>query len=172
MVTQVIFDTLEPITQGGVGTAPTLFSATTDQTAAVITTAGAVEDLVTKKILKVRDILFVNYDVDGTPGQQVYTVTSTSSGTLINYLLGSTTGAAALTTLGVKRGTTATYGGGGTSNAFVATGLLSTDKVTATLLTSTTTVAIKAVPTTDTLTVTFSADPGANTTLNWIAVPA
>jgi len=77
----------------------------------------------------------------------------------------------ALTTIGIKRGTTAVYGGGGTSNAFVATGLVATDIVVACLLTSTNVVSIKAVPSADTLTVTFSADPGANTTLNWIAIP-
>lgn len=77
----------------------------------------------------------------------------------------------ALTTLGVKRGTTAAYAGGGTSNAFVATGLVATDIVVATILASTNDVAIaKAVPTADTLTITFSADPGADTTVQWIAI--
>lgn len=77
----------------------------------------------------------------------------------------------ALTTLGVKRGTTAAYGGGGTSNAFVATGLVATDIVVAQMLNSTNNVAItQAVPTVDTLTVRFSADPGAATTVNWIAI--
>lgn len=78
---------------------------------------------------------------------------------------------AALTTLGVKRGTTAAYAGGGTSNAFVATGLVATDIVVATILASTNAVAIaKAVPTADTLTVTFTADPGAGTTVQWHAI--
>lgn len=85
MVTQVVFDTLSQITGGLPGTAPQVFSATTDQTEAVIKTAGAIANLVAKKILKVRDVLYVNYDVDGTPGQNVYTVTSTSSGSLIAY---------------------------------------------------------------------------------------
>ncbi len=77
----------------------------------------------------------------------------------------------ALTTLGVKRATTAAYAGGGTSNAFVATGLVATDIVVATILASTNDVAIaKAVPTADTLTVTFTADPGAATTVSWIAI--
>lgn len=77
----------------------------------------------------------------------------------------------ALTTLGVKRATTAAYAGGGTSNAFTATGLLSTDIVVATILASTNSVSItKAAPTADTLTVTFSADPGAATTVQWIAI--
>jgi hypothetical protein len=77
----------------------------------------------------------------------------------------------ALTSLGVKRAITAAYAGGGTSNAFVATGLAATDIVVATILTSTNSVSInKAVPTLNTLTITFSADPGAATTVQWHAV--
>lgn len=73
--------------------------------------------------------------------------------------------------LGIKRGTTAAYAGGGTSNAFTATGIAATDIVTASLLSRTNAVSIsQVVPTADTLTVTFSADPGANTVVNWIAV--
>lgn len=82
------------------------------------------------------------------------------------------TALAALTTLGIKRATTAAYGGGGTSNAFTATGLLSTDIVVASILAQTNAASIvKVVPTADTLTVTFSADPGAATTVSWIALP-
>lgn len=87
MVTQVDFlsQTLAPITQGQVGTAPSMFVASSDQTEAVITTAGAVADLVAAGIFKVGDIVWVNYDQDGTPGQNVYTVTATSGGSLITY---------------------------------------------------------------------------------------
>lgn len=71
----------------------------------------------------------------------------------------------------VKAQTTGTYGGGSTSNAFTATGIGTTSIVTANILTSTNSVAItKAVPTTNVLTITFSADPGAGTTVNWIAI--
>lgn len=70
-------------------------------------------------------------------------------------------------------GTTAAYAGGGTSNAFTVTGMASTWIVTAVILTSTNAVSIaKAVPGTNILTVTFSADPGANTTVSWIASTA
>lgn len=70
-------------------------------------------------------------------------------------------------------GTTGTYGGGGTSNAFTVTGMASTWIVTAVILTSTNSVSItKAVPSTNTLTITFSADPGAGTTVSWIASTA
>ncbi len=69
--------------------------------------------------------------------------------------------------------TTAAYAGGGTSNAFTATGLLATDIVSAVIRTSTNAVAIaKAIPTANTLTVTFTADPGATTTVDYIAVRA
>lgn len=70
-------------------------------------------------------------------------------------------------------GTTAVYGGGGTSNAFTVTGLLATDAVSAVIRASTNAVSIaKAVPTADTLTVTFSADPGAATTIDYIVARA
>lgn len=71
----------------------------------------------------------------------------------------------------VKANTTAAYGGGGTSNAFTATGLTTSSIVTAVILTSTNAVAIaKAVPTANTLTITFTADPGGSTTVSWIAI--
>ena len=70
-------------------------------------------------------------------------------------------------------GTTAAYAGGGTSNAFVTTNMTAASIVTATILTQTNTATIvKAVPGTNTLTVTFSADPGSNTTINWISTTA
>lgn len=67
--------------------------------------------------------------------------------------------------------TTAAYAGGGTSNAYTATGIGATSIVTASILASTNSVSItKVVPTANTLTVTFSADPGADTTVSWIAI--
>lgn len=71
----------------------------------------------------------------------------------------------------LKANTTAAYAGGGTSNAYVATGVGSTSIVVASILASTNAVSIvKVVPTANTLTVTFSADPGAATTVSWIAI--
>lgn len=65
---------------------------------------------------------------------------------------------------------TASWGGGGTSNAFVATGLTTGSIVTANISTSANAVSItKIVPTANTLTVDFSADPGAGTTVFWSA---
>jgi hypothetical protein len=86
----------------------------------------------------------------------------------------SATGAAALTSFGVKRGTTTTYAGGGTSTSFTANTLAATDLVFAEILTSANNaVAItKAVPTVNTLSVFFTADPGAGTTVQWVAFPS
>src|SRR3990167_6043513 len=71
----------------------------------------------------------------------------------------------------VLANTTAAYGGGGTSNAFVATGIGATSIVTASILAQSNTASIvKVVPTANTLTVTFSADPGAATQVSWIAI--
>lgn len=69
--------------------------------------------------------------------------------------------------------TTGTYAGGGTSNTFTATGLTSAAKGAAVIRTSTNSVSItKALPGTDTLAITFSADPGAGTTVDYIYVTA
>ncbi len=65
--------------------------------------------------------------------------------------------------------TTAAYAGGGTSNAYAATGLTVNSKGSAVIRASTNAVSIcKALPGTDTLTITFSADPGADTTVDYI----
>ena len=70
-------------------------------------------------------------------------------------------------------GTTGSYAGGGTSNAFTVTGMASSWIVTASILTQSNTASIvKAVPSSNTLTITFSADPGAATTVSWIASTA
>ncbi len=68
-------------------------------------------------------------------------------------------------------GTTAPYAGGGTSNTFTTTNMTSSSIVTAVILASSNPASIeKAVPGTNTLAVTFSADPGADTTVSWISV--
>lgn len=70
-------------------------------------------------------------------------------------------------------GTTPSYAGGGTSNAFTVAGLTSAANGSAVIRTSTNAVSIaKAVPGTNTLTVTFSADPGAATTVDYIYTTA
>jgi hypothetical protein len=73
----------------------------------------------------------------------------------------------------IKAATTAAYGGGSTTNTFTANGLTAASIVTAVNLASTNSVSItKAVPGTNTLAITWSADPGAATTVSWIATSA
>lgn len=208
------FLTLSQVSGGLPGTAPRIFTASTNGDLAAITTAGYMADLVANGTVNVFDILFINYDVDGSEAGGTFVVTSTSSGSLVSYSSSSNAGlnsigglttaankgiyttasnvyatydlsafgrsldgaanqAAALAVLGAKKGLTAAYGGGGTSNAFAATGLIAGDIVVATIKASTNSVSItKAVATTDVLTITFSADPGAATTVQWHALPA
>ena len=73
----------------------------------------------------------------------------------------------------ILSGVTTTYGGGGTSNAFTVPGMVAGSAVIATIATSSNAVSVvKAIPTTNTLTISFSADPGAGTTVNYIATTA
>lgn len=70
-------------------------------------------------------------------------------------------------------GTSSAYGGGGTSTAITVTGAAATDVATAVIRASTNDVSItKAVLTSNTLTVHFSADPGANTTVDYCVLRA
>lgn len=70
-------------------------------------------------------------------------------------------------------GTSGAYGGGGTSTAITVTGAAATDVATAVIRASTNAVSItKAVLTANTLTVHFSADPGAATTVDYVIVRA
>lgn len=103
-------------------------------------------------------------DLDGT---MAYT------GTLVvgNVVKASATGTIADAGFALKAGNTAAYAGGGTSNAYSTPGTTALSIVTAVILTSTNAVAIaKAVPTSNTLTVTFTSDPGAGTVVSWIAI--
>lgn len=70
-------------------------------------------------------------------------------------------------------GGTAAYGGGGTSTAITVTGAAATDIVFASIQASTNAVSVvKVVPTTNTVTVHFSADPGAATTIQYVVLRA
>lgn len=91
-----------------------------------------------------------------------------------NFLVSSTTGGrVADSGAKILSGVTAVYGGGGTSNAFTVTGLGASSHGSCVIRTSTNAVSIvSAVPSADTLTVTFSADPGANTTVDYIYTTA
>lgn len=69
----------------------------------------------------------------------------------------------------VKSAASTTYAGGGTSNAFTVTGVTTSSIVVASIKASANAVSIaKVVPTADTVTVTFSADPGAGTVLSFV----
>jgi len=110
-----------------------------------------------------------NYDPAFRNGAQVQTDDIADASVTLAKLASGVTPAANV----VLFGTTTAYAGGGTSNGFTVTGLLSTDTVSAVIRASTNAVAIaKAVPTTNTLTITFSADPGASTTVDYIVVRA
>lgn len=71
----------------------------------------------------------------------------------------------------VKFAGTHSYAGGGTSSAATVKGVVSTDIVMAVIKASTNSVSInKATPTTDTVTFTFSANPGASTEVYYIVL--
>lgn len=73
----------------------------------------------------------------------------------------------------VKYAGTHIYAGGGTSDAATVTGVAATDIVLAVIKASTNAVSIvKAVPTTNTVTFHFSADPGASTEVFYIVLNA
>lgn len=66
-----------------------------------------------------------------------------------------------------------TFGGGSTGNTFAATGVTASSIVVASIVTSTNAVGIaKVVPGTNTIAVTFTADPGAGTTISYISISA
>lgn len=84
-----------------------------------------------------------------------------------------TTGLIADMGAAIYANTTAAFAGGSASNTFTAANVTSTSIVTAVILTSTNVVSIaKLVPGSGNFAVTFSADPGANTTLRYIVVSA
>jgi hypothetical protein len=88
MVTQVDFlqNTFAKVTGGNNGLeAPEMFAASSQQVTGVLTTAGAIADMYSAGLVKAKDIIWVNGDMDGTPFQNVYTVTATSGGSLITY---------------------------------------------------------------------------------------
>ena len=108
-------------------------------------------------------------DVGASTGQLAVVTGALTSGNVM--VASGTAGKLADGAFAVQAETTAAYGGGGTSNAYTATGLGATSIVTAVILASTNAVAIqKAVPTANVLTITFSADPGASTTVSWVAI--
>lgn len=144
---------------GQVGVSPYWISIETNDTLATVTTAGYLTN-----VNSIFGFSFTN--------QQMALVQTSDSGVIQARVSATAGGVVSLTAVSVS-GTTAAYAGGGTSNAFTATGLTASMKVTASLTTSTNNVALTTVvPGTNTLTVGFTADPGANTTVTWIAKTA
>jgi len=133
-------------------------------TYAEVTAANFVSDAITDfgANFNATDFILVNYGSD-----------STSQAILRPSISGDDITLAPYAGAKIISGTTGAYGGGGTSNPFAVTGLTSAYKVSAVIRASTNAVAIaKALPGTDILTVTFTADPGAGTTVDFIATSA
>lgn len=97
---------------------------------------------------------------------------STGTITAGNVIVGtSTEGLLADGGFQIHAGTTAPWTGGGTTHSFTTTNMTASSIVTAVILSSANSVSInQAVPGTNTLDVTFSADPGTGTTVSWVSV--
>lgn len=107
------------------------------------------------------DFILVNYGSDSTSEAVLRPSISGANITLVPS-------AGAKVTTG-----TLSWGGGGASNAFSLPGLTTSSKIVTTITGSANTVSLdKAVKSTDTLTVTFSGDPGAGTTIDYIMTSA
>jgi len=137
---------------------------------AAVANAGATNTTISNAAMGQASVISIP-DPAGATADFVIAPAALVSGNLIKA--SGTAGLVADAAFFIKANVTATYGGGGTSNAFTATGLTATSIVTAVIATSTNAVSIvKAVPTSNVLTVTFSADPGAATTVYYIATSA
>jgi hypothetical protein len=107
-------------------------------------------------------------------GIAIASLATYSGATVANNLVKATNTTGTIADLGARilSGTTTIYAGGGTSNAFTVSGLTASSHGSCILRTSTNVVAISAVPSTNTLTVTFASDPGAGTTLDYVYTTA
>ena len=212
------FLTLSQVSGGLPGSAPRLFTGSSNDNLAAITTAGYVADKVALGSLNINDLIWMNYDIDGTPGYGSFIVTNTSVGSLVAYAnSGTTTGTAAAkaasdntkaslasvsgatvannialfndtagtvkdggialaalqTVASIKAGLSPVWGGGGTSHAFTITGLTTSSIVVPHIITQANAGNITAYTVTaNTLTCTFSVDPGAGTQVAYIAFAA
>src|SRR5690348_9945311 len=111
------FLTITPLTGGDTGTAPTLYSASTNDTLSDVTDPGYMDDLYDNGVVKANDILWLNYDVDGTSTLELFKVTySGGIGASLSRFIN-----------GIKAGSTPAWAGGGTSHAFSAPGVLPDD---------------------------------------------
>ena len=83
----VFFDVFVPIKPGIDEISPGMFAAATDANGAALVASGSVADKVAAKQIKVRDVVFINYDLDGTPTAGSFIVTATGGGSLAGYTI-------------------------------------------------------------------------------------
>ncbi len=151
------------------GLIPRRLSCCTTASYATITAAGWINTLITENIvvpnsIDNNDIFSICYAYDaltgvGIDGEFLVTINGSGVMTLSPYIMP-----------GLQSGVTPVWGGGGTSHAFAVSGITASSIVTADILASTNSVSINSVvPSTNTLTITFSADPGAATSVQYIA---
>lgn len=177
---------------GEQGIAPRIVKITTTDSLATVTALNYAHTMITEGFpFNKTDVIFMNYGTNSaTFGIFTPTITSagtqffsyvnpgsvSTTGTLVNGDLATYSGTTGtLTDPGYRiiANTTATFAGGGTTNAFVATGLTANSKGSCVIRQSTNAVEIaKAFPTANTLSVTFSADPGTGTTVDYIYTTA
>ena len=104
-------------------------------------------------------------------GVAIVSTGSAVTGQLVTF--NGTSGNLASAGFNLHGGITPTYAGGGTSNAFTVSGITAASIVTCSIASQTNNASItKVVPSTNTITITFSADPGAGTVLYWSALSA
>ena len=177
---------------GQAGVLPSFPRIFTSESLATITSAGWIDDKLTERGLEPTDIVEVMYGYNentnvGTYGQFTVSISTDGVTTLVEYvspasvtlpvanndvaIFDGTTGKIKSLGSQIIADVTAVWGGGATSFAFTATGLTADTAVSATIRTQTNSASIvSAVPSADTLTVTFSADPGAATTVQYVAI--
>jgi len=160
------FDTFSNVSQALVGTAPAIFVATTPDVLGTVTASGYLTDLCVTDgnaaPLKTGDIIFLNYDSDGTPGWTAGYVTNPSTG-VYNFVQG-IQGVVPGLLLAKKVVNGASFAGGAAAQTITDAAILTTDVVMVSTNTSANAVSLqKIVPGAGSIALTFSADPGAGT---------
>lgn len=157
------FLTLTPLTGGDTGTAPTIFSASTDDTYSDITDPGYIADLYNNGVVKARDLFFINYDVSGAGAAFVIMqVSEADPESLVIFING------------IKAGVTDPWVGDNVTHTFDAPGVFPTDIVVPAIANCSNAAACPIVSITaglNTIDLGFTAAPGANTIINWVAYP-
>lgn len=154
---------LTPMVGGQTNTAQKVFAASTNDALATVTTAGYLTDKVTAGVFSLNDVIFLAYDVDGTPGNTVGYVSTSSAG-----VYGFTVGiqGVAATSLRLAKKVVANYAiaGGAAAQTITDAAILTTDVILVSVNSVTTAGAYMRLSITNagTATVTFNADPGAS----------